>query len=153
MISGIKKCLICLVEKPIDDFYFSNGYPQGYCKKCQNLFAKKWREENKSYLKEYKREKEKLITPELRARRKLLHRYGLTIEKYNEMSDSQNGVCAICKNKCRTRKNLSVDHCHVTKNVRGLLCNDCNNMIGRANDNPSILRSGAEYLEKCWTAK
>lgn len=153
MINGIKKCNICLIEKSLDDFYFSGGYPQAYCKSCQNNVAKIWRENNKDYCKKYKKEKEKFITPEIRMRRKLLHRYGLTLEQYKDMLDSQKGVCAICKMSCRTRKNLSVDHCHNTGIVRGLLCNDCNNILGRAKDSHEILRKAAEYLEKTWTAK
>jgi len=35
----------------------------------------------------------------------------------------------------------------VTDKIRGLLCRDCNLMLGHAQDNPDILREAANYLE------
>ncbi len=58
-------------------------------------------------------------------------KYGITLEDYENMFQSQNGVCKICKNKCSTGKNLAVDHCHETGKVRGLLCAKCNVNLGR----------------------
>ncbi|GGN35817.1 hypothetical protein FHR83_006243 [Actinoplanes campanulatus] len=42
---------------------------------------------------------------------------------------------------------LVVDHCHLSGRVRGLVCNNCNGMIGLARDRPEILRAGADYLQ------
>ena len=42
---------------------------------------------------------------------------------------------------------LVVDHCHRSRQVRGLLCNRCNTMIGQARERPEVLRAGADYLE------
>ena len=46
------------------------------------------------------------------------------------------GVCDLC-----------VDHCHATGAIRGLLCNDCNTVLSKANDSPELLRRLAAYLE------
>jgi len=43
---------------------------------------------------------------------------------------------------------FNVDHDHKTKKVRGLLCFGCNTGIGCLRDNPSRLRSAADYLER-----
>ena len=67
------------------------------------------------------------------------------------MLDSQNGVCAVCKTKpdFKTwKKRLSIDHCHVTGRVRGLLCDPCNSGIGMLKDDPSILENAIKYLAR-----
>ncbi|KKN59760.1 hypothetical protein LCGC14_0538500 [marine sediment metagenome] len=56
-------------------------------------------------------------------------RYGITLAEYDEMFETQDGVCAICELpsiNCR----LSVDHDHKTGKVRGLLCHPCNMSLG-----------------------
>jgi hypothetical protein len=145
----MKICLVCKEDKLNSEFYLSGrkNYTASYCKQCQNTFAKIWRENNKEKMKAYKHEKYKFLSKEDRIKAKLILRYGITPDQYKTMLDEQGGVCKICKNICSFRGKLSVDHCHLTKVVRGLLCNECNNMLGRSKDNPEILRKGAEYLE------
>ncbi len=66
-------------------------------------------------------------------RKKVLKKYGLTPEKYDEMLEAQGGGCAICHEPPGDR-NLYVDHDHgccpgqytCGKCVRGLLCILCN---------------------------
>lgn len=55
-------------------------------------------------------------------------------------------VCAICKRRPNTR--LNIDHDHVTGDIRGLLCPNCNRAIGLFRDDPGIMRHAAEYIEK-----
>jgi hypothetical protein len=80
--------------------------------------------------------------------------YGITIEEYDARLANQGGVCAICKTAPvqihgRTGKvfNLSVDHCHETGQVRGILCNDCNRAIGLLGESVELLKSAIRYLE------
>lgn len=80
--------------------------------------------------------------------------YGITLEEFDALYDQQQGLCAICNKPetCLSRsgkvKTLSVDHCHTTGKVRGLLCNTCNNLIGRSKDDTSILINAISYLQK-----
>lgn len=81
--------------------------------------------------------------------------YNMTLEQYDVMMYLQDGVCALCRTPCRARKNLSVDHNHKCcpgykscgKCIRGLICNACNNGLGRFNDNKEILTRAIRYLE------
>lgn len=84
-------------------------------------------------------------------RRNLWQYYGITLEEYEEMLDRQRGVCAICGQPETSKykgvvKNLSVDHCHVTGEVRGLLCNNCNRAIGLLGDDLGRIWDAATYL-------
>ena len=77
--------------------------------------------------------------------RRLKTTYGLSIDDYNALLARQGGACAICRKQPEQR--LCVDHCHVTKKVRRLLCRRCNLGIGYFNDDPRLLRLAVAYLE------
>lgn len=82
-----------------------------------------------------------------------IKRYGLTPEKIQEMLEEQDFNCPCC---LRSFLYLTphVDHDHACcpghtscgECVRGLLCQDCNRMLGQAHDRISTLRRAAEYL-------
>jgi hypothetical protein len=98
--------------------------------------------------------------PYNRNQRRLL-RFGITPERYDEMLEEQDGVCAICK-RPETRVSahtgeiqpLAIDHDHACcparkscgRCVRRLLCGDCNNGLGQFRDNPDRLIAAAQYL-------
>lgn len=78
--------------------------------------------------------------------------YGINTEDYFRLLNEQQGVCAICKQNETAVANgkirkLGVDHDHSTGKVRGLLCQNCNIMIGGARDNPGILTAAVLYLK------
>ena len=80
----------------------------------------------------------------------LKKKYGITTDDYDSMFSEQNGVCAICKrgDMSNGKLHLAIDHCHETSVVRGLLCNNCNLMLGHANDNVKTLQSAINYLNQ-----
>jgi len=60
---------------------------------------------------------------------KLSHK--ITVEEYNDKLKKQKNRCAICnKHKNKFKRNLAVDHCHVTGKIRDLLCGVCNTRLG-----------------------
>lgn len=76
------------------------------------------------------------------------HMYGLTVRELHELMERQGRACAICRTPDWGVKGPSVDHCHTTGAVRGILCGSCNNGLGRFRDDPARLRAAAAYLER-----
>jgi len=81
----------------------------------------------------------------------LSKRYGITVEKYEEMVEQQNNLCAICKKKESRTVNgqsvrLTIDHCHKTGKVRGLLCGKCNKALGLLSEDCLVALEAASYL-------
>jgi hypothetical protein len=70
--------------------------------------------------------------------------YGISVADYERMYAQQGGRCRICKRK--PKRGLCVDHSHATRKVRGLLCHNCNCMIGFSGDDPVRLLTGSSYL-------
>ena len=52
----------------------------------------------------------------------------------------------ICGGSCGSGRRLAVDHNHTTGKVRGLLCSNCNTLLGKAKDNVNILQAAIDYL-------
>jgi hypothetical protein len=84
--------------------------------------------------------------------RRNIRKYGISVEQYEEMLVAQDGACAICGKKPKGEKTsssrLNIDHDHQTKKVRGLLCNNCNNGLGKLGDSAEVLERAAAYLRR-----
>lgn len=149
-----KKCSRCKKQKALSEFYKDKSHKYGYrsmCKSCDKerlkslvkanpqkykTLAKNWRDNNKDKVKSYQ----------------LKFKYGLSIDEYNKMFEEQQGKCAICcsfiSNLDKSNKPAVVDHCHTTGKVRGLLCMQCNSLLGYAYDNIQILENAIKYLNQ-----
>lgn len=110
-----------------DERQWGSKYCSFRCK--QNAIAARWRERSPGYMRQYL--------------------YGVTPEQYDAMLEAQGGRCAICSaTESGGKGGWHVDHCHDSKAVRGLLCHNCNLMLGNAKDDPARLRAAIAYLEK-----
>jgi len=79
----------------------------------------------------------------------MINKQFFTYNDYNQMFIDQEGCCKICgDHQADLSKALCVDHCHITNEARGLLCNKCNTLLGMSKDNIEILKSAIKYLEK-----
>ena len=166
MDDDFKVCSKCGVLKPLSDFYESPGMRDGHrndCKTC-NLAAKKarydrdpsiairrvqeWQRNNPERLRawqaEYRNRPERK-----RAMRDLYYRrtFGITADDVDALIEKQGGVCVICGRTPDRLSSWHVDHCHATGVVRGILCIDCNQGIGKFHEDPARLRAAAAYLE------
>jgi hypothetical protein len=150
-----KICNHCKEEKPLGDFHRRkdrNYAPLSQCRQCKNAIERA-NPLNKEYRqKSYRRDIEKSRAYSRdKARRSAFASYGITESDYERMLLSQGGVCAICKSPASSprnarRRNLDVDHCHTTGQVRGLLCGCCNRAIGQLNNDVTLLFNAAKYL-------
>lgn len=75
--------------------------------------------------------------------------YGVTHAQYMAWFHAQDGCCLVCDaDWSHDATGMSVDHDHVTGQIRGLLCSPCNAALGLLNDDPARCRAAALYLER-----
>lgn len=126
----MKRCADCGLEKNLEEFVKNRSKKSGrgsYCKPCWNVRIKRHKQERYGGHRNFLLQK----------------RYGITEADLERMLADQEGLCAIC----RVKPAKHVDHCHETGIVRGLLCFGCNRGLGKASDDPALLRRGLSYLE------
>lgn len=134
-------CRVCKKEKEVTEFSVHTRRNKAkkalVCKQCLAEYAKQYRQKNI----------DKVRGNERRSKMKRL--YGVSLEEYNAMLVAQGHRCGICGGtKPGVRiKYFSVDHCHTTGKVRGLLCERCNRGVGHFSDNVGHLRRAIKYLK------
>jgi hypothetical protein len=106
---------------------------------------KRWRANNPEKSKEIQRRFRKKF-PERHKRYFLKKSYGMTLEQREAMLAAQGGKCAICTSPEPNGRYWHIDHCHSSMKVRGLLCNNCNLMLGHSKDNVETLAAAIRYL-------
>ncbi len=124
-VARIKWCNHCEKWLSFDEFSDCKSTTSGkeaYCRSCHSEYNEKFRVYNPHYAREYL--------------------YGLSEAEYRALGEKQDWCCALCGK----RKKLSVDHNHVTSKVRGLLCQQCNVMLGRFKDDPMAFQRIIDYL-------
>lgn len=157
----LKKCSTCKQELPFDCFYKIANGKDGLRPRCKECSAKierekyganadfRWSKLSKQAQK-LREDPEFLAKHRMRTRRwHLKTAYGLTLDEFDKMLESQGGGCAICGKKPEAGKpktRMVVDHCHTTGKVRGILCDLCNTAIGKFQDSKELLLKAAKYL-------
>lgn len=162
----MKVCKKCNNYKIYSDFNKSKDFKDGYypvCRYCVKMYAKKWRNANKEKANGYGRKynllhskkhreaskKWQRLNPDKYKNISLKRTHKINISCYNNMLKQQNYSCAICKkHKKNFNINLSVDHCHKTGKIRGLLCSKCNTGIGFFNESKTNFINAIKYLNK-----
>ena len=142
----MKTCTKCKILKEINCFAIKRATHDGHrtiCKSCHNAYQNAFKSQNRDLF----RNKQKAYD--------LFREFKLTQKDYDKMLLHQNNKCAICFNaettvhkKTNKVRDLSVDHCHKTGKVRGLLCGKCNQAIGLLKESPHLLYSAISYLSK-----
>ena len=113
---------------------------QSYCKPC----SRNWHHEHPEYVKrkglEWRRK-----NPDYARKWQRMNKLGASPSWVDEQLSKQSNKCAGCLCDFSEIREY-VDHSHVTGKLRGLLCNDCNLVLGRARDSIETLRRLADYL-------
>ena len=82
------------------------------------------------------------------------HKYGISLQQYNNMFEEQGQVCALCGNPESTVhhtgkiRRLAVDHDHSSGRVRALLCVPCNLKVGSVEVNKELYLKIFNYLDQ-----
>lgn len=161
MESNLKQCSTCKLFLARCEFRRDKYNPDGlmyHCKKCKTIKDAEYHKKNPHIRKETNernkdKRKEYYSNPERKRKYKheeLLRTYNITIEQYEQMLTDCNHVCSICKRPERSKLNtkLSIDHCHKTGIIRGLLCSHCNRGIGFFEDDVERIKNVITYLTK-----
>jgi hypothetical protein len=130
---------------------FVGKYNSSSCVDCKKAVKQKcfsaFKQANPNYFKEY----DKTTKGRQIRKRQQLSTYGLTLFCFDNLLKKQGGACAICGKSSGWKANggnLVVDHCHKSKNVRGLLCPSCNRGLGQFEDNPDFLKKAVWYVNR-----
>lgn len=124
----------------------------GLCSTCNKLNGNGKTQCDECSSKESVKDKERRKAPGGYRKQKsalLKYLYGITIDEYEELLAWQNYTCEICQRPHNPKgRRMFVDHDHETGALRGLLCQNCNSVLGLAHDSPEVLRKAADYIEK-----
>lgn len=117
-----------------------------YCYRTSCEEKKVWREQNSRRYKFLRRRWNKKHGKAYNRRYRLKF-YGHTEESFENQRKIQKNRCAICREIFREMPHI--DHkAGTTKSHRGLLCVNCNTMIGQAREKINVLKKAIEYLKK-----
>lgn len=140
-------CKFCGLERSAEEFYATNKSTCKYCVNKKSIESARIRaSKDPDYWKKRGKKRREREGPEgaLRSRNyRLKAKYGLSHDDYLILAESQENRCAICGD---LDDQMVVDHCHVTGNIRGLLCNKCNVGLGMFRDRPDLLTAAIDYL-------
>jgi len=134
-----KPCTSCNIVKHIEDFPLRNNRISGRqssCKKCYQKYHSKMN---------YEKSK---ANPDYTRGRNLWKNYKMTLDEYDNMLISQDGVCKVCGGQSLGKGRYHVDHDHKTGKIRGLLCHKCNVALGMVQDDISHLKALIKYLKE-----
>lgn len=132
-----KNCNGCNSTKPLNGGFWKG---QSLCIECA---------------KERQKNRWNSRVPKKRLEQHLKYKYSLTMNELFNALNEQNGNCAICEDKLpdllvynNRRRGYAIDHNHETGEFRGILCLNCNSMLGMAKDSANLLGKAINYLEQ-----
>ena len=127
-----KMCSACGEEKPLSAYYHLKSGKWGLDPRCKTCKATGEAARQKRRARQ---------TRELRVKQT----YQLTEEAWEHLYQTQGQGCGIC-GLLASRSALHIDHNHATRAVRGLLCPQCNSLVGFCREKTILLERAVAYL-------
>lgn len=129
-----KKCTQCKEDKDLSEFFRSKFGARGRRAECK-VCTKKYEGTQTHRYNKYSAQ--------------LMHYYGIDLEDWARMYNSQNGRCAVdLEHRLGFDRFTQVDHDHKTGKVRGLICAHCNRALGGVRDQINVLKKLIQYLDR-----
>lgn len=144
---GLRRCTGCCDVKALDLFYRrDDSKVRPRCIECSKRAATPESRSAKNDARRRRREADPEAFRRQQRATAFRRKYGIELEQYEAMLESQSHCCAICGDMATPDQQLFVDHDHETGVVRGLLCLRCNTGIGMLGDDPDRLATAIRYL-------
>jgi hypothetical protein len=84
--------------------------------------------------------------------RRKVTRYGISLDEYHRLASDAGNACQCCRTAFSEQRQVCLDHCSLTKRIRGLLCKPCNCLVEKGDDSRlAIIRRGQAYLKTATT--
>lgn len=146
-----RQCNRCSQVKPEEEFHLrETGKRRCECKACNRVYHKQRYLANRDKLCANMRKRYDGAAQHIS---KLQRLYAVDGAMFKAMLEKQRWKCVICK-RAETKtyrgkiRNLSIDHDHVSGAMRGLVCGNCNTVLGYSHDSREILLACVSYLEQ-----
>ena len=126
----MKTCNRCRIAKDETEFYRdtkSKNQLRTQCKKCRLEYSKKWKTVHPEWGREYQRNNGYVKKRECQWKIRGIKFDGNTLRwiVWKQLLEIQGGVCAIC-HRDSFWGSLAAEHNHVTNELRGAVCTECN---------------------------
>lgn len=139
----MKRCFKCGKPGPFGVDRSKKDGLRCWCKPCAVASSLRSQRKNPNHYRAY-RMRRYTEMPEVIKDEKLRSLYGISLLEFKKLCREQSGRCGICKRPSK----LTVDHCHRSDRVRGLLCGNCNRALGLFKESIDSLLRAVRYLKK-----
>jgi len=143
---GKRRCSACDTVKPLSDFHKCRrgfGNANSKCKQCEKARMYAWLKANPERHKRAQREWRHANNKGHEYHQK--YTYGLSTCDRTFIYVRQNGCCKVCGNAVPYDE-IKTDHNHKTGEVRGLLCGNCNVLVGWVETRQHLLPAVLEHI-------
>jgi hypothetical protein len=149
-----KPCTKCKISKPLSEFYSDKRHSDGTRSRCISCTSSDVQGTHNDVKREYHRKyrREWIIKNPEKNKEYVKRRNAKTSQnRYQAALGQKPECCEICGKYIppkNNRRQMFVDHDHDTGAIRGLLCPQCNSLLGLSLDSQTRLQQAIDYLNR-----